>query len=318
MKAKKPSLMKRLLTWWGGDSDKKSKGRRAISPMERLSFDAPDEHAQEEEEQFDPVFAKKVAVAEGMWGAEYSSPIGPDFIKSFTKPMELEEGQAVLDIGGGLGGASRWLTDTHKVEVKALDARQEFVRCGIFRSKSDPVLDKIRFGIFLPDTLELEPFHFHAVFMKESLFTVKEKEPLIKTVKDCMKAGSHFVLCDFTLKKTGLNTPAVKEWYTGEPVEPHPVAARDLLMLLKMNGFEEVSHKNLTAHYLKRIDVGLGRLKNLLGDLTSDGKVDKQKAEFLLIEAGQWINRAVALKSGDVQMSYIYMRTKKTGTMSDW
>lgn len=318
MKAKKPSLMKRLRAWFGRDSAKKPKRRRLISPEERLSFGLAGEPAKEVEEELDPVIIKKVAVAEGLWGAEFCSPIGADFVKSIAAPLKMQEGQAVLDIGCGLGGAARWLAGTYKVEVKALDSRREFVRCGIFRSKSDPALEAIRFGTFNPDTLELEPFHFNAVFVKESLFTVKEKEPLIKTLKDCMKAGSHFVLCDFTLRKPRLKTPAVRKWCAGEPVEPHPVTAKELLMLLKTSGFKEVSHKNLTAHYLKRLEAGLGRLKNQLGNLTSDGRLDKQKAVFLLAEAALWINRATALKSGDVQLSYIYMRTKKTSTMSDW
>ena len=54
--------------------------------------------------QSDPYSEKNIAIFEKIFGKSYISPGGEESASTFIRPLDLHEGQAVLDVACGAGG----------------------------------------------------------------------------------------------------------------------------------------------------------------------------------------------------------------------
>ena len=69
--------------------------------------------------QSDPYSEKNIAVFEKIFGKSYISPGGEESASTFIRPLDLHEGQAVLDVACGAGGPA-FVMARYKIEMYSI------------------------------------------------------------------------------------------------------------------------------------------------------------------------------------------------------
>ena len=88
----------------------------------------------------------RVALAQAVWGEGFLAPGGRDFLSALVKPLELQPGMSLLELGAGLGGGGRVLAKRFRVLVNGLEADRRLAQAGMALSakarqgKTAPVL----------------------------------------------------------------------------------------------------------------------------------------------------------------------------------
>lgn len=314
------SLGEKIRSWWHGKAAPKAGASRANSGKSRRATRprAPKIVKPDIDDGLDNSLRKRIKVLEKLWGSGFGSPIGEDFLKAITSSLDIQAGQPLLDFGSSLGGPALTLRETYGCEVTALEPRRDHLTAIQHRAKKDPALELIDYREFRPDVMDLPARHYRTVLIRETMFTLKVKDAFLKKIKDTMTGGGNLVICDYVLRSPKMRTEAILKWTGQEPKKLSIVSADDLMSYIRLHGFKIASHKDLTEQYLTRIDRARDQVMDMLNEMAAADDVDKDFASMLLQEANLWVGRQNVLKSGDVGISYICARTKKSGSMSDW
>ncbi len=122
----------------------------------------------------------------GLKGSEYQKAI---IFPGALQLMQLEKGDAVLDLACGQGVFSRYLSQ-RKIKVTGLDTSEEMIRFA--QSRSDP---SIRFEhADAQDSQALQGKTFDAVVCLLALQNIESLPPVMRNVKRWLKPGGRFVM----------------------------------------------------------------------------------------------------------------------------
>lgn len=163
----------------------------------------------------------RVEVVEKIWGEGFATPGGNDQIPDLVRPLGLTPAMSVLDLGAGLGGATRvmakkygaWITGLEHNPVLTGAAMQRSQKAGLGRQA--PIQD------FDPEAFTW-PRRVDCVFSKEMLFTVRNKDGALDGIEACLKPGGHLLFTDYVRISDGQPGRSFQAWLKSEPVEPHP------------------------------------------------------------------------------------------------
>jgi ubiquinone/menaquinone biosynthesis C-methylase UbiE len=174
----------------------------------------------------------RLKVAQAIWGEEFTTPGGHDVVMGMITPLALNEKMSVVDIGAGLGGSTRSIARETGAWVNGYDEDAELAAAAMKLSKMGAL------GKRAPiETCDLNAFadvgirdnSIHAVFSKEALFTVADKDALLETMETIMKPGGQLMMTDYMaadgMGESGAEdeaeSQAIKLWSRFEPRRPH-------------------------------------------------------------------------------------------------
>ncbi len=277
----------RLKAWWAGYE--LPKAPRSTDKRIRQSDGA---HAES-------VFwsADRIGLVERVWGPGFHTPGGEDHLTNLIKPLGLDESMSVLDLGAGLGGATRLMAQSSGAWVTGLEADEVLVQAGMERSKKAGLEKRAPVYGFDPENLSLDK-NFDCVFSKEALFTVKEKDGLFESVAAHIKSGGQFLFTDYVLRHSASLSRATEVWRDAEERRPHPWTVSQIQDRLKELQFDIRIAEDITDSYIHQI-------LHAWGDLSAhlpEEKADPETAESLLEEGEIWMRRVAALHTGDVRV----------------
>ncbi|MBM3547557.1 MAG: methyltransferase domain-containing protein [Alphaproteobacteria bacterium] len=242
--------------------------------------------------------AERIDVVERLWGFGMHNPGGDDHIQTLVRPFSLNPTMNVLDIGAGLGGATRTMCKTFGCWVTGLEQWPILVDAGMQRSIAAGIEKKAPVEAYDPATIELKQHGYNCVFAKEAFFTIADKVRLIGAISESLRPGGQLCFTDYVLPEDAKPTPAVDAWAKKEPLEPFLCSSQDTLELLTHNGLEVRVAEDMTDTHQALILQGWRDLTQSL----KPGSIPPAAVPHLVAEAELWARRGAVLRTGDIRV----------------
>lgn len=107
---------------------------------------------------------------------------------------ELQPGQRVLDVGGGLGGAARTLAAQFGCDVTVLDLTEEYCRAGEWLTAQTRLSTQVRFRVGNALDLPFAAGEFDVVWSQHSSMNIDDKERLYAEMHRVLKPGGRLAI----------------------------------------------------------------------------------------------------------------------------
>lgn len=256
----------------------------------------------------------RIELVQQVWGEGLSGPGGKEHILELVKPLALNPAMSLLELGAGLGGAARVVADHFGAWVTGFEADAQLAEAGMAISTQADFAKKAPIQPFDPENFEAEPKTYDAVFSKEFLFTVQDKDRLFRLLNTILKDQGQILLTDYVLAEPGRSSPALDAWPKSEPIAPSPWALEDYVKAftdLKLDirvteDITEDTRKLITqdwAHYMANVN--------------HDG-LDNASISAMVDEAELWTRRVKLLESGDLKVCLIHaLKKPRESLLSD-
>jgi ubiquinone/menaquinone biosynthesis C-methylase UbiE len=114
----------------------------------------------------------------------------------FSAQLALSPGQHLLDIGCGLGGASRYFAEAHDCRVTGLDLTEDYVRTATMLAKLVGLSDKTTYLQGSALALPFTPAQFDAATMLHVGMNIADKAALFAQIRRVLKPGAVFGIYD--------------------------------------------------------------------------------------------------------------------------
>ncbi len=294
-----PSLKSRLVAWWEGYETPARKQKKADAKSAKLAKGSENSEAPAPAKPGMNRFGKplwtasRLEVAEQIWGVGYSSPGGDEVIAHLAKPLGLNPAMTVIEIGCGLGGATRCIAKQFGSWVVGLEASPFLAEQGMLRSTKAGAAKQAAIQLFDPEDVKYAK-RVDAVFSKEAFFTIRNKDGLFDRVQAMLKPRGQFLITDYVITPEGRNHPIVKAWADREPLEPQLWTLEGAIDAFTQCNFDLRVQEDVTGPHLAQIMGGIRALTEHL----EKHHLDKDTKINVLDEVETWAQRIAALQAG--------------------
>lgn len=292
-------LKTRLKDWWEGYETPSRKRRRLAEAEAAKEAGAPafpaDGPPRPGMNRFGkPLWtATRLEVAEKIWGDGYITPGGDEMVITLAKPLGLNPAMAALEIGCGLGGASRCLAKQFGCWFTGLDGSPFLVQHGMERSNKGKLSKQAPIQLFDPENFKFGR-RVDAVFSKDALFTIRNKASLFDRIESILKPRGQFVCTDYVVQPEARNAHAIKAWSDREPLEPQLWTLQGALDAFAQCNFDLRVQEDITEVHLSQILLSIKALTEHL----EQHHLDKETKVNVIDEVETWAQRVTALHSG--------------------
>lgn len=159
--------------------------------------------------------------------------------------LDPEKGARVLDIGSGLGGASRVLAATYGCRVTGIDLTEEYCRVAATLAEWVGLSGEVEYRQANALDLPFDDAAFDLVWTQHAAMNIPDKARLYAEARRVLKPGGRFALYD-VLQGPGGPIHFPVPW-ARDPAISHLVTPDELRRLLTSVGFEIVSWRETTA-----------------------------------------------------------------------
>ena len=244
----------------------------------------------------------RLKLVQEIWGEGFCSPGGAEHIREMVKLFALDSSMSVLELGAGLGGASRLMAEDFDVHVTALEADTDLAEAGDALSAAAGLGDKAPVAHFDPAAFEQEAGSVDCIFSKELFFALPDKADFLRRVESVLKPRGQLLFTDYVLAEPGASTPALERWAEFEPVTPAPWAAEDYTEALEALQLEIRILEDHSQDFLCMVTRAWAEYIEALkarGFEAADGLA-------LVDEVELWARRAQAIEAGDLKACRIH------------
>ncbi len=295
------SLRERFQAWWDGEEILEPSADLAPAqepePKHEVHYEAPRQRWE----------TTRVSLVQRVWGEGFASPGGRDHILTMIKLFALDPAMTVLDLGAGLGGATRTMCSKFGVWVTGFEADEALAEAGMALSVKAGMGEKAPIKAFDPDKFEHKQKSVDCVFSKEFLFTVGDKAKFLTAIEDLMKPKGQFLFTDFILAKPSLRSPTLGTWIEHEPLKPHPWALEDYQDALTTVHLDIRVAEDVTKMFRAMVIKGWADYTQS----TRRGSIGEEAAPALVDEVELWSRRIQAIDSGDLKVCRMHVFKKE-------
>ncbi len=248
-----------------------------------------------------------VAVLEAVWGEGYMSPGGPDEIRMIVEGMPLA-GKAVLDLGCGTGGITRFLAETYRpARIVGIDVDAGLIARATDRAAEAGLGDSLSFQTVTPGPLPFADGTFDVVFSKDAMIHIADKEALFAEIFRVLRSGGSIAASDWMSSTDGPFSAIMSDYLETEglgfglasPARYRSAMAqagfRDIRMIDRNEWYRPLAHRDHDAVAGPLYDQLLARV----------GKA------FLDHEIEAWRKLTVVIDSGELRPGHL--RARKPG-----
>ncbi len=255
----------------------------------------------------------RINLAEKLWGEGCLGPCGAEYLKYETQLVQLDQKRSMLQIGAGLGGATRAVVDDSGVWVTAYDEDSQLAEIGTLRARMAGMVKKAGIKTYKPHSPRFKENSFNAAVSCDSLLyvSVEDKEKVIASMAKSLRVDGYLIMTEWVLAKPGEPSDEVKAWIDREPRKPYLWTAKQTVDFIQKQGMDLRISKDMTDDYRKMVIQGWAQY---LADLTK-ADLPPEMAQTVLDECEYWIRRMAALEKGDIRV-YRFVAIKlpvKTG-----
>ena len=295
----------RFMAWWNGHERAVRARKARVVPTHEVRYEGPNLAWETE----------RLKVVQELWGEGFADPGGAEYILTMVKFFGLDPSKSVLDLGAGLGGASRLMSEKFGVWVSGLEASEELAEAGMALSVKAGMGKKAAISHFDPEEFEQKPKSIDCVFSKEFFFTIPDKTAFLHTVESIMKSRGQLLFTDYVVAASAERSDAFDKWSEFEQIKPHVWSVQDYKEALQTLHLDIRVAEDITDQYHATVTQAWA---SYIKELQSRGVVP-ENAEVLVDEVELWARRVQAIESGNLQVYRIHALKKDTERlMSSW
>jgi len=170
---------------------------------------------------------------------------GREVSSELIQQLNLEQSDTLLDVGCGLGGTCRSLSQTYKCNSIGIDLTPEYIRTARLLSQAAGLAEQTSFIQGNALELPFEPNSFEAVISQHVQMNIANKHQFYSEIQRVLKPGGKFIYYDvFSGEKTDLYYPLP---WANEAACSFLMSTKDLSEQLKAVGMQEQSRDNQTS-----------------------------------------------------------------------
>ena len=114
----------RLKAWWEGYD-------LAIRQKQQIPVDMGELSQDTVRYEEDQRVSKRLEIMQQLWGTGMSGPGDEEYILKLVKPFGLDPAFTVIDVGAGLGGATRLISEKFDIWITGLESDREVANAGM-------------------------------------------------------------------------------------------------------------------------------------------------------------------------------------------
>lgn len=318
-------ILLRVIAWWEGmetDDVARAKGikrrRKKKKAPQTAAVKPATPTALPVEKPEPPKSLSRLEIIQQLWGPGFSLPGGANFALFVAERANLKNKGRFLDLAPGLGGGMRAVAAKHGIAILGMEADAEIAAEAQRLSAEQGMDETAPVRACGPEGLEpadFEPAEGHAaIFMRESMFAVDDRELMLAEIKRGLAEGGSLILTDFILADgVGTDTeeaPALAAWRMAEGSFPAPWTEAEYRHALAAQDYKLESFEDLTSAYLPLIQSGWRQLHDCL----QKAKLLPETATTLMEEGAVWLARSQALETKQLRLVLIHATRAPTGT----
>ncbi|UVK40190.1 methyltransferase domain-containing protein [Mesorhizobium sp. AR10] len=203
---------------------------------------------------------------EALWGDGYLSPGGPDEVDRVVEGLALK-GKTILDIGCGSGGITLHLIERHgAAHATGFDVERPVIDTARSRAVARGLGDRASFVQAPPGPLPFAGGAFDAVFSKDALLHVRDKDAMFAEIFRVLKPGGAFAASNWMISHDGEPSPEMKAYIAAEGLSFAMASPTRYAQAMRRAGFADVTVRDRNPWYR---DVARDELNRLKGPLYS-------------------------------------------------
>jgi len=173
----------------------------------------------------------------------------------FAAELEIEPGLHLLDIGSGLGGASRYFAHERGCRVTAIDLTEEYVRAAEALAKRVGLENQISYQHGSALALPFAPRSFDGAYMLHVGMNIQDKARLFAEVQRVLKPGGIFGIYD-VMRESGDGDLSFPVPWASSPDTSFVESAVTYRCLLESAGFavqKERSRREFAVEFFREM-----------------------------------------------------------------
>jgi SAM-dependent methyltransferase len=156
--------------------------------------------------------------------------------------LDFAAGMHLLDIGCGIGGASRFFAETRACRVTGIDLTDDYVRTAAALSKRVGLDQRLAYRQASALALPFEPGTFDGAYMLHVGMNIEDKQRLFAEVRRVLKAGATFAI--FDVMRTGDGELSFPLHWSATPTTSFVQSPEIYSGALQAAGFDIVNVRN--------------------------------------------------------------------------
>ena len=193
----------------------------------------------------------RLKVMAAIWGEGFLGPGGAEEVLLLSKPLGLNETHSVLNLGAGLGGATRALAAASGAWVTGYEADSDLALAAQEISVRQKVEKKAEIRQLDPADPQIRKGYYHHALALEALWRIPDKAPVIAALVAGVKPQGQVVLTDLAL---GTPSPSAERafsaWSRREGVAPCLAGEKAMTGLLAREGLEVRICEEITQRHI--------------------------------------------------------------------
>ena len=173
----------------------------------------------------------------------------------FAAELAIEPGLHLLDIGSGLGGASRYFAHECRCRVTAIDLTEEYVRAAEALAKRVGLENQVSYQHGSALALPFAPRSFDGAYMLHVGMNIQDKARLFAEVQRVLKPGGIFGIYD-VMRESGEGSLSFPVPWASSPDTSFVESAVTYRCLLESAGFEvqkERSRREFAVEFFRQM-----------------------------------------------------------------
>lgn len=287
----------RFITWWNGVELLRARRRFGLSASRGIRRAlAPHGHRP-------PGMPARLRVSQELWGEGNITPGPPGFITEQTSRLGLTAEMSMIDLGAGLGGPARAISESFGIWVTAYEEDAETAKQGMALSVMHGMGRKVPISQATQAEVSWPTRKLDCCFTKEALHKVEQKKPLLAAMELALKPRGQFFIIDYVMPHHAKDSPRIQAWIEAEQQPCYFWAREEYAAGLAEAKLDLRVTEDLTPRYMEFITGGFrGMTKKIeaLIEEEQDPAMQSDLRRALAYEAHRWAVRAEALQAGDI------------------
>jgi SAM-dependent methyltransferase len=241
----------------------------------------------------------KLKVLGAIWGEGFLGPGGAEEALTLATPLGLNQTHSVLNLGAGLGGATRALAVEAGAWVTGYETDPDLAAAAQALSETHELEKKAEVKHLDPATPRIRKGYYHHALALEALWRIPDKAPVIAALVAGVQPQGQVVLTDLVL---GPPSPSAERAFTAwaqlEGVAPCLTGEKSVTALLAKEGLDIRICEDITARHISQT---VAAWASFVEELKRD-RPTRPFATQVVAEAERCLRRIDLLRNGRMRL----------------